>query len=56
MLFLLQKHIDTGDKLLNIHKPKKIKKKTKKSVDKRDIACYNNKAVGREHKTKGKRQ
>ena len=45
----------TRNKLLIIHKLKKIKKKRKKSVDNGCEACYNNKAVGRENTTKGKR-
>ena len=41
------------NKLWNINKPEKLKKKSKKSVDKAFTAWYNNKAVGREYETKG---
>ena len=41
------------NKLWNINKPEKLKKKSEKSVDKGFTAWYNNKAVGREYETKG---
>ena len=41
------------NKLWNINKPEKLKKKSEKSVDKGFFTWYNNKAVGREYETKG---